>query len=317
MQGDIIVFGYGAVGKATVERLIAEGRQVRVAQRKQPVDLPAHVRFVATDILDSEAVLAAAEGASQIVLSVGFPYDGKVWREAWPTTMANVLAAAEATGARVVFVDNLYMYGPQTEPLREDMPLTSYGQKPAVRAEITRMWMSAQATGRVRFAALRAPDFYGPGVGAVSHFGDLGFGALAKGKSATLVIPPDTPHAFAYVPDIARAVVTLLDAPDDAFGQAWHVPSAPTRTAREIFSIGASALGVKPRITAVPLWLLPAMALVMPVLKGFVEMKFQWDRPYMVDHSKFAARFWGDATPFEVGAVETALSFQVAARNAA
>ena len=38
---------------------------------------------------------------------------------------------------------------------------------------------------------------------------------------------PDMPHAFAYVPDIARAAVTLLDAPDDAFNQVWHVPCAP------------------------------------------------------------------------------------------
>ncbi|MFX8393257.1 hypothetical protein ABTL67_19335, partial [Acinetobacter baumannii] len=86
------------------------------------------------------------------------------------------------------------------------MGLTTYGAKPAVRADITRQWMAAR--DRVRFAALRAPDFYGPGIGALSHFGDLGFGALAKGQPATLVIPPDRPHTFAYVPDIARAIET-------------------------------------------------------------------------------------------------------------
>jgi hypothetical protein len=39
------------------------------------------------------------------------------------------------------------------------------------------------------------------------------------------------------------------------------------------------------------------------------EMRFQWDRPYQVDAGKFAQRFWSDATPFEVGIVETAASF--------
>jgi nucleoside-diphosphate-sugar epimerase len=306
----IVVFGYGACGTATVEQLIRAGRRVRVVQRRRPSDLPASVEFVATDILDRDAVLAATRDASQIVLAVGFQYDGKVWRDMWPRTIANILAAAEANNARVVWVDNLYMYGPQTTPLREDMPLTSYGAKPAVRSEVTRMWMAASDAGRVKFASLRVPDFYGPGVGPLSHLGDLGFGALAKGKSATMVIPLDTPHDFAYVPDVGRAVVTLLNAPDDAFGQAWHMPSAPTRTAREILAIGAAALGVKPRVTAIPLWILPALAIVMPALKGFIEMKFQWDRPYHVDHSKFAKRFWRDVTPFEVGAVETALSFR-------
>ena len=310
MSEIIVIFGYGAVGRATTEQLVKTGRTVRVAQRRRPGDLPTGVDFIATDILDPAAVMAAARGASQIVLTVGFQYDGKIWHDAWPRTMANILAATEANSARVVHVDNLYMYGPQTAPLREDMPLTTYGGKPSARSEITRMWLAASTAGRVKFASLRPPDFYGPGVGALSHFGDMGFGALAKGKSAMMIIPVDTPHEFAYVPDIARAVVTLLDAPDDVYGQAWHVPSAPTRTARDLLTIGASALGVKPKITAIPLWVLPAMALVMPALKGFIEMKFQWDRPYLVDHTKFAKRFWGDATPFEVGVAETALSFR-------
>jgi len=314
---DVVVFGYGAVGIDTTRRLLASGRSVRVAQRRRPADLATGAQFVATDVLDAAAVLTAARGAGQIVLSIGFQYDGKIWRQSWPRAMANILAAAEATGARVVFLDNLYMYGPQMAPLREDMPLTDYGQKPAARAEVTRMWMAASAAGRVKFAALRAPDFYGPGVGAVSMFGDTGFGTLAKGKAATLIINPDRPHEFAYVPDIGRAVVTLLDAPDDAFGQVWHVPSAPTRTPREILAIGAAALGVPLKISAMPLWLLPALALVVPALRGFIEMKFVWDRPYRVDHDKFAARFWGDATPFEVGAAATALSFRPAERQTA
>jgi hypothetical protein len=40
------------------------------------------------------------------------------------------------------------------------------------------------------------------------------------------------------------------------------------------------------------------------------EMRFQWDRPYRVDSSRFAKRFWSDATPFEVGAPATALWFR-------
>jgi len=103
--------------------------------------------------------------------------------------------------------------------------------KPAVRSAITRQWMAAAEAGRVRFAALRAPDFYGPGVGN-SHLGDYAFGALAKGKAAQFIVSPDMPHDVAYVPDFARGVVSLLDAPDDAFGQAWNLPCAPTRNRR-------------------------------------------------------------------------------------
>jgi len=227
--------------------------------------------------------------------------------------MENLIKVCEASHARMVFVDNLYMYGPQQDPLREDMPLTDDGIKPAVRAEVTRLWMAASAAGRVRVAALRAPDFYGPGV-TQSHLGELAFGALADGKRATLIAPPDMPHDFAYVPDIARAVLSLLDASDDAFGQAWHMPCAPTRTPREILQLGADALPVKLRITALPLWLLPVIGIGSPMMREMAEMRFQWDRPYRVDAAKFAARFWSDVTPFETGARATALSFRTSAQ---
>jgi nucleoside-diphosphate-sugar epimerase len=312
MSEPIVVFGYGPVGRATVERLHAQGRPVRVAQRSRPAHLPAGVDFIACDVLDAAQVMRAAAGADQIVVAIGFAYDGETWRRSWPVAMANLIDAAEAADARLVFLDNLYMYGPQDAPLREDTPLTTFGAKPAVRAEITRQWMAAASAGRVRVAALRAPDFYGPGVG-LSHIGDAGFGAIARGKPAFLIAPPDMPHDFAYVPDIGRAIVSLLDATDDAFGQVWRMPSAPTLTPRQILEFGARAIGVTPRISALPLWALPAIGLFVPFLRALVEMRFQWDRPYHVDASKFKARFWSDVTPLEVGAAETARAFKAAA----
>ena len=185
------------------------------------------------------------------MVAIGFSYEGKVWREAWPKAIGNFVAACEATGARMVFIDNLYMYGPQTAPLVETMPLTSYGAKPAARSAATRIWMEAAAAGRARIAALRAPDFYGPNVG-LAFLGDTSIGALAKGKSAFFIGSPDIPHDFAYVPDIGRAATTLLDAPDSAFGQAWHVPCAPTLTTREILKPAADALGIRLRLMTLP-----------------------------------------------------------------
>jgi len=196
-----VVFGNGAIGHLVVETLLMRGAAVRIAQRSRPADLPAGVEYVACDILDPDAVRRAVAGAAQVLLAVGFPYDSRVWRTAWPKTMTNVVEACAAVGARIVFIDNLYQLGPQNELRREDMPLTAVGNKPAILAEVTRIWMAARE--RVRFAALRCPDCYGPGV-TNSHLGASAFGELAKGKPAQLVAPTNTPHDFAYVPDIAR-----------------------------------------------------------------------------------------------------------------
>src|SRR5271166_2175761 len=315
MNGKITIFGYGPCGRAAMVRLLADGREVVIAQRKAPAGLPKGATFAPCDALDRDGVLKAARDSDQFVVAIGFPYVGKFWREAWPKSIANFVAACETTGARMVFIDDLYMYGPQTASLVETMPLTSYGLKPAARSAATRVWMGAAAAGRARVAALRAPDFYGPGV-PWAYLGDSTIGALARGKAASFVGSPDMPHDYAFVPDIARAVATLLDAPDSAFGQAWHMPCAPTRTTRGILELAAKALGVRLRINALPAQLLPLAGVFSPFLRELKEMRFQWDRPYQVDATKFAKAFWSDVTPLEVGVSKTALSFQATTAEA-
>lgn len=315
MTRDIVVLGYGAVGRAVVAQALAEGRHVRIAQRSRPDDLPMAVPFVACDVLDAASVATAVADAAQVVVAIGFRYDGAVWRRDWPVAITNIIDAGAATGARIVFVDNLYMVGPQTTPLREDMALTDIGEKPRARADVTRLWQAAAAAGRVKIAALRSPDFYGPGV-TLSHLGDLAFGAIARGKAAQLIVPADTPHDFAYVPDIAEAVLLLLDAPDSDFNQVWHMPSAPTMTLRDIITLGATAIGARPRIITVPLWAQPLLGRFVPMLRAMREMRFQWDRPYHVDASRFARHFGFVPTPFAVGAAATAQSFVGSAATA-
>ena len=308
MNADVVVLGYGPVGKATADVLLTRGHRVIIAQRSRPADLTPGLDFMACDVLDTASVAAVAALAPQLVVAIGFAYDGKTWLRDWPVAMRNLLDGCAAAKTRMVFFDNLYMYGPQTAPLTETMAVSDYGRKPRARAIITRMWEAAAAGGRVRVAALRAPDFYGPGV-RLSHIGDTGFVAIAQGKPAMLVAPPDVLHDFAYVPDLGRMIVTLLDAPDDAYGHAWHSPCAPITTPRHILELGAAAIGKTARIRSVPLWTLPIMGLAVPFMREMSEMRFQWDRPYQVDASKWLARFGGTVTAFEEGAAATARSF--------
>ncbi len=303
---DILIVGYGPVGRATVALLCAQGRRVRVAQRSRPADLPAGVAFTSCDVLDADSVRAAISGAAQVGVAIGFEYTGKVWESRWPVAMRNLLDGCGAAGARMVFFDNLYMYGAQRAPLIETMALTQKGRKPAARAAITRMW---QDDPRVKVAALRAPDFYGPGV-LLSHIGETGLAAIARGKAAMFSFSPDQPHDYAYVPDIGRAMVTLLDATDDAFDQAWHMPCAPTMTSRQILELGARHAAVKLRLQALPTIVRKTLALFVPFLREMGEMRFQWDRPYAVDATKWKQRFWSDGTPVDSGVAATIKSFE-------
>lgn len=305
MTDTILMIGYGPVGRATVSLLRDQSRAVRVAQRSRPADLPADVAFMPCDVLDAASVTTAVAGARQVAVAIGFEYTGAVWESVWPIAMRNLLDACAAAGARMIFLDNLYMYGPQHRPLVETMALSDAGRKPAARSRITRMW---EAERRVKVAALRAADFYGPGV-LLSHIGETGLAAIAAGKPATFVFDPDQLHDFAYVPDIGRAMVTLIDADDDAYGQAWHMPCAPTLTTRQLLAIGAAGAGAPLRLRTIPRPVLAILAPFVPFLRELREMRFQWDRPFRVDASKWNARFWSDVTPFETGVAATMASF--------
>ena len=311
MSERIVILGGGAVGLAIATQLAEQGRASVIVQRKNPGNLPAGTSFEACDALDGAALLNTVQNASALICTIGLTYDAAVWEANWPKLMANMLAACSASGARLIFIDNLYMYGPQAEPLREDMPMAATGRKGKVRAAITRQWQASGQTSGVKIAALRAPDFYGAGVGN-SILGDPTIGALAKGRAAQLIVKPDVPHVLAYVRDVARAAILLLDAPDDAYGQIWHAPSVPARTPREVLAMAANKLGVKPRLMEMPGWLQPLVGLFMPFIREWHETSFQHDQPFLVDSSRFERRFGMKATPLEVGIPLTAESFRKA-----
>ncbi|MCC5993476.1 MAG: NAD-dependent epimerase/dehydratase family protein [Rhodobacteraceae bacterium] len=296
----IVVLGYGAVGRSVTKQLAGRGDHVRVIQRRTPGNLPGGVEFAPVNAVERTDLAESLRAAHTLVCTIGLPYSGKVFRRDWPRLVRNCLDACARTGARFLLADNLYMYGPQTTPLTEDMPLAGGGNKPWARAEVTRLWQEAHAAGRVMGCAVRASDFYGPDAQNSMLVGQ-GIARLLAGKPAQMPFPVDHPHDFTYIPDFARAILKLIDANDADWGQAWHVPNAPTRTTRELLAMVAQIAGVPARVTVMPELLRRSLGLFIPILTELEEMRFQWDRPYRVDSSKFTNRFGGVATPFKEG----------------
>ncbi|MFC2249648.1 NAD-dependent epimerase/dehydratase family protein [Labrys portucalensis] len=306
MPAKIMILGYGPIGRAVARQLSDAGREALVAQRREPANLPSGARFRACDALDRASLTAALQGHDVLICTIGLAYDAAIWERDWPRLMTNMLAACEANGARLVFVDDLYMHGPQRGPLHENTPLDAPGRKGRVRAAITRQW---QAMSAVKTAALRVADFYGPGV-VLSVLGQEAIGRLAAGRAAQLGIAADEPHAFAYAPDVATAAILLADAADDAYGRAWIMPCAPARTPRAVIGMAAAALGVKPRLQALPGWLQKVMGRFVPFLGEWTETSYQHDRPFLVDGSSFERYFGFRPMPLEQGISATAASFR-------
>src|SRR6516162_5048550 len=169
-----VVFGAtGAIGSAVVTELVHAGRDVRAISLVGQA--PDGAQGVAADVSDPAQAARAAAGASVIYHCASPPYTR--WPELFPALTRSILDAAESSGAKLVFADNLYAYGPVDGPLREDLPAIARGRKGRVRVEMAAELLGAHQDGRARVAIGRASDYYGlHGTGSTA--GDTVFGRI-------------------------------------------------------------------------------------------------------------------------------------------
>jgi nucleoside-diphosphate-sugar epimerase len=246
-----------------------------------------------------------ARGAEVLYQTLNPPYPE--WTAQFPLLQAGVLAAAEATGARLVSMENVYMYGrPAGRPLTEDRDYDAHTTKGRLRGRMAEELLTAHDAGRVQVAIGRASDYFGPHGGAQSNLGDRLFPAALAGTTASVLGDPDQPHTYTYVPDIGEGLAVLGEHPD-APGQVWHLPNDPdTRTTRQLVDIVYRHAGHRAgKLRAMPPLLLRALGLVNPTLRKLVEMQYQFAEPFMVDSSKITNKLGVQATPVEQALADT------------
>src|SRR5215203_1759749 len=224
-----VVYGTGAVGMAVMDTLVQNGRRVRMVNRSGRASVPDGVEVVGVDAADPTFTREASAGASVVYFALNPPYDK--WPELFPPLQAGVLEGAASAGAKLIAMENLYMYGPTDgRPLTEDLSYAPNTRKGTVRARMSEELMGAHTSGRVRVAIGRASDYFGPRV-LVSSAGQQIFGRASEGRSAQVAGDPDQPHTYSYAPDVGRGLV-ILGKREEALGQAWHLPNPETVTTR-------------------------------------------------------------------------------------
>ena len=283
-----VVFGAtGAIGGAVVTELVHAGRGVRAVSRSGQARDGA--QGVAADASDPAQAARAAAGAAVIYHCANPPYTR--WPELFPALTSSILDAVESSGAKLVFADNLYAYGPVDGPLREDLPAAARGRKGKIRAGMAAQLLAAHRDGQARVVIGRASDYYGPH-GTGSTAGETVFGRILAGKKPQWTGRLDQPHTFHYLPDIARGLLVLADRPE-ADGQIWHLPAAGPLTAQQFFDIIATAAGkpVPVHASIASPALLAAAGIFSPLLREVRETTYQFRAPFVIDASKFQAAF--------------------------
>jgi nucleoside-diphosphate-sugar epimerase len=290
-----ILGGGGPIGLGLARILPDYTERVRIVGRNPEKVIPENEVFVA-NLLDPEAVRDAVAGSDVAYLSVGLPYKASVWEAQWPKVMRNTIEACRASGSKLVFFDNIYMYDREhLSPMDENTPVRPTTRKGAVRAMIADMLMEAVQKDQVDALIARCADFYGPGRQKNSVLTQTVFERLASGKSAQWLLSVDHVHSFTYTPDASLATA-MLGNTADAYGQVWHLPTTEKPpTGREWIEMIAEELEAKPRVQVASNFMMSTIGLFSPTLREVKEMAYQYDRDYDFRSDKFNRRF--DFTP--------------------
>ena len=175
--------------------LVDQGTEPTVVTRSGRT-LPG-ARALAADLTNPTEAKRALANATVVFQAAQPAYTR--WPEDFPPLQRSIAAGAEAAGATLVAIENLYGYGPHRGPISADLPLVAATRKGAVRAALWRELADAHEAGRFPAAAVRASDFIGPHVEG-SAYGERFFGPIVQGGKADVIGDPTTRHSVSMFP---------------------------------------------------------------------------------------------------------------------
>jgi nucleoside-diphosphate-sugar epimerase len=306
----LIIGATGGIGSETARALLAAGWKVRALSRDparaaRDTSL-AGVEWLAGDAMNPQQVMTAAQGAS-VVVHAANPPGYRNWKGLALPMLESSIAAARAAGARLVLPGTVYNFGPDApvliaEGVRQN-PVTRKGK---IRVAMEQRLREAAAQG-TPVLIVRAGDFFGPRAGN-SWFSQ---GLVKPGRPLASVVYPgqhDAAHAWAYLPDLARTIVLLLERaaelkPFEVFHFAGHGFVRGVELARAT----ARVAGLDPsRVRRFPWFAIYLLAPFMETLREMLEMRYLWQRSLLLDNGKLVAFLGSEPhTPLEQALSET------------
>ncbi|HYQ59277.1 MAG TPA: NAD-dependent epimerase/dehydratase family protein [Draconibacterium sp.] len=290
----VILGAGGSIGTELAKALKGYTKHIRLMARN-PQKVNTDDELFKGDVTNANDVDKAIEGMKVAYLTVGLPYNKKVWQNNWPVIVQNVIKSCKKHGTKLVFFDNVYMYdADEIGKMTEESKINPPSKKGKVRAALAQMILDETKSGELKALIARAADFYGPGI-KNGIFNETIVKNLKAGKKANWFCGTQFKHNLTYTPDAAKATA-LLGNTDSAYGQVWHLPSSEAWTGEQWINATAKELGVKSKVQVAPKWLIKIMGIFIPIMGELHEMLYQYNRDYVFDSSKFEAQFKLSAT---------------------
>lgn len=280
----------GGAGTEITRELANYTDTIRVVSRN-PRKVNANDQLMKADLTDPSQLDEAVNGSEIVYVTIAFDYNIKVWREKWPPFMRQLISSCSSHKAKIVFIDNVYLYDPKfLSDMTEETPVNPISEKGKVRAEVARILMEAVEKNKVEAIIARAPDFYGPGV-AGSMLYQTVYLNLLKNKNPQWFGNPESIHNFIYSKDIGKSVA-LLGNTNEAYNQIWHLPTTTQKlTNGQWIELMMKEMNKQKKIKTMPDWMISVLGFFVPILKELKDVGYQFNQDYFFNSTKFNDRF--------------------------
>lgn len=287
----LILGATGSFGAHAAEALIKYGWSVRALSRRPDAARAAAphspIDWVQGDAMDAASVVAAANGV-QLIVHAANPPNYHNWKGLILPMVDSAIAAAKASGARLVIPGSVYNFAPDAgAEIAEDAAQAPATRKGVIRVEVERRLRAATKDG-VKSLVLRAGDFFGP----AAPNSALKWLTIRRGERLTGVYrpgPAGVGHAFAYLPDLGETLARLVEAEDRlADFEVFHF--------RGHWVEGGIAAAVRqasgdPRlpIRTFPWPMVWALGPFVEMFRELWEMRYLWRKPIGLSNRKLVA----------------------------
>ena len=295
MNDKILVLGAtGGIGGEVTRAFLRRGWKVAALTRRPEAVAERFGRapglsWVKGDAMNAADVRDAARDA-RFILHGAHPPRYAHWEDWGMPMLANSIAAAKATGARLILPGTIYNFGPDAGAFVDETapqnPLTVKGR---IRVRMEAMLRAAARDG-VRSLVVRACDYFG----GASPSSWLESAMVKPGKplrALTYPGPRDVGHGFAYLPDLAEAVARLAEIDERLgafevvhFGGHWFARGTDFCAA-----VGRAAGIADLRVRPFPWLLIGAARPVWGLAWNLWEMRYLWQEPLRLDNRKLVA----------------------------
>ena len=287
MTRQVVILGAkGRFGRAAAEAFLAAGWAVRGFARNWDSDLiDPRVERVTADAFDLQAAVAASAGADVIVNALNPLYPD--WARDLPRLAVSVIAAAKATGATVMLPGNVYNYGAGMPPVLDEMtPHNPTTRKGRIREAMENSYAEAADEG-VQTIILRGGDFIERE--KTGNWFDTYIAAQASRGRVTYPGPLGNMHAWAYLPDMARAMVGLAEKRGELGVFVSLGFEGFNLTGHELVSAMERVTGRTLKVGEMPWGAMRMISLFAPVVREVLEMRYLWNVPHAIDGGELAA----------------------------